>query len=120
MVKKLPANAGSIRAKGLSPGLGRSPGGGHGNPLQYSCLKNPHGQSLAAHSPEGHKESDTTETTACTHTCPRTGRALLRRNIGTSISVSLKEGDFALYSKKRNKEYQIHTLYTANLHYSIC
>ena len=29
---------------GLIPGLGRSPGGGHGNPLQYSCLENPHGQ----------------------------------------------------------------------------
>ena len=34
---------------GLIPGLGRSTGGGHGNPLQYSCLENPHGQrSLAA------------------------------------------------------------------------
>ena len=44
------------------PGLGRSPGGGHGNPLQYSCLENPHGQgSLAGYSPWGHKESDTTE-----------------------------------------------------------
>ena len=104
MVKKLPASAGSIRAKGLSPGSGRSPGGGHGNPLQYSCLKNPHGQrSLAGYSPQGRKESGTAEATACTHTCPRTGRALLRRNIGTSISDSLKEGDFALYSKKRNK-----------------
>ena len=29
---------------GLIPGLGRSPGGGHGNPLQYSCLESPHGQ----------------------------------------------------------------------------
>ena len=29
---------------GSIPGLGRSPGGGHGNPLQYSCLENPHGQ----------------------------------------------------------------------------
>ena len=39
-----------------------SPGGGHGNPLQYSCLENPHGQRcLAAYSPWGHKESDTTE-----------------------------------------------------------
>jgi len=28
------------------PGLGRSPGGGHGNPLQYSCLENPHGQRI--------------------------------------------------------------------------
>ena len=43
-------------------GLGRSPGGGHGNPLQYSCQENPHGQrSLAGYSPWGHKESDTTE-----------------------------------------------------------
>ena len=44
------------------PELGRSPGGGHGHPLQYSCLKNPHGQkSVAAYSPWGHKESDMTE-----------------------------------------------------------
>ena len=41
MVKNLPANAGDIRDVGLIPGLGRSPGGGHGNPLQYSCLENP-------------------------------------------------------------------------------
>ena len=44
------------------PGLGRSPGGGHGNPLQYSSLENPHGQrSLAGYSPWGHKLLDTTE-----------------------------------------------------------
>ena len=44
------------------PGLGRSPGGGHGNPHQYSCLENPHGQrSLAGYSPWGGKELDTTE-----------------------------------------------------------
>ena len=43
-------------------GLGRSPGGGHGNPLQYSCLENSHGQrSLAGYRPWGHKVSDTTE-----------------------------------------------------------
>ena len=41
MVKNLPANAGDIRDAGLIPGLGRSPGGGHGKPLQYSCLRNP-------------------------------------------------------------------------------
>ena len=47
---------------GLISGLGRSPGGGNGNPLQYSCLENPHGQvSLASYSPWGHKDSDTTE-----------------------------------------------------------
>ena len=38
MVKNLPANAGD---KGLIPGLGRSPEGGNGNPLQYSCQDNP-------------------------------------------------------------------------------
>ena len=44
---------------GSIPGSGRSHGGGHGNPLQYSCLENPHGQrSLVGHSPWGHKESD--------------------------------------------------------------
>ena len=55
-------STGNVRDLGLIPGLGRSPRGGHGNPLQYSCLENPHGQrSLADHSPWGHKESDTTE-----------------------------------------------------------
>jgi len=41
VVKNLPASAGDIRDAGSIPGLGRSPGGGHGNPLQYSCLQNP-------------------------------------------------------------------------------
>ena len=44
---------------GSTPGLGRSPGGGLGNPLQYPCLENPHGQrSLVGYSPWGRKESD--------------------------------------------------------------
>ena len=37
VVKNPPVNAGVIRDMGLIPGLGRSPGEGHGNPLQYSC-----------------------------------------------------------------------------------
>ena len=41
VVKNPPANAGDVRDRGSIPGLGRSPGGGHGNPLQYSCLENP-------------------------------------------------------------------------------
>ena len=41
MVKNPPANAGDAEDKGLIPGSGRSPGGGHDNPLQYPCLKNP-------------------------------------------------------------------------------
>ena len=47
---------------GSVPGLGRFPGGGHGDPHQFTCLENPHGQrSLAGYSAWGHKESDTTE-----------------------------------------------------------
>ena len=83
VVKNLPANAGNtslilgpdfpggsegkestcnVGDLGSIPGLGRSPGGGYGNPLQYSCLENPHGQrSLVGCSPWGHKESDTTK-----------------------------------------------------------
>ena len=40
VVKNLPDNAGDIRVVGSIPGLGRCPGGGHGNPLPYSCLEN--------------------------------------------------------------------------------
>ena len=40
-VKYLPAKAGDIREVDLIPKFGRSPGGGHGNPLQYSCPENP-------------------------------------------------------------------------------
>ena len=57
--KESACNAGDL---GSIPGLGRSPGGGHGNPLQYSGLENPHGQrSLVGYSPWDHKESDMTE-----------------------------------------------------------
>ena len=48
---------------GFNPWLGRSLGGDHGNPLQYSCLENPIQTSLAGYSPYGPKESETTEAT---------------------------------------------------------
>ena len=57
--KESACNVGDL---GSIPGLGRFPGGGHGNPLQYSCLENPHGQRrLVGYSPWGCKESDVTE-----------------------------------------------------------
>ena len=61
-VKNPPANAGDVREVGSIPGSGRSPGGGHGNPLQYSCLENLLGQrSLAGYNPWGHKELEMTK-----------------------------------------------------------
>ena len=64
VVQNLPANAGDVRDANQIPGSGRSAGGGHGNPLQYCCLENPHGQrSLVGYSPQGRKESDMTEVT---------------------------------------------------------
>ena len=65
LIKKTICNAGDL---GSIPGLGGSPGGGHGNPFQYPCLENPHGQrSLVGYSPGGLKESDTTEWLSTAH-----------------------------------------------------
>ena len=63
--KESACNVGDL---GSIPELGRDTGGGHGNPLQYSCLENPYEQrSLAGYSPWGHKESDTTEQLSTAH-----------------------------------------------------
>ena len=63
-VKNPPANAGDMKDAGSIPGLGRSPGGGHGNPLQYSYLENPMEEEPGmGYSPQSHIESDTTEVT---------------------------------------------------------
>ena len=63
--KESPHHVGNL---GLIPGLQRSPRGGHGNPLQYSCLENHHGQTrLTGNSPRGCKESDTTEQLSTAH-----------------------------------------------------
>ena len=69
MVKNLPANAGDERDVGLIPGSGRSPGGGHSNPLQYSCLENP--MDRGAWRPTVHSltESGTPEVTGHARTC---------------------------------------------------
>ena len=84
--RKEPAcNGGDL---GSIPGSGRYPGKGHGNPLQYSYLENPHGQkSLAGYSPWGCKESDTTER----HTMwngPLSDKTLPRRYIPLGANLS--------------------------------
>ena len=64
VVKDLPVTEGDVGDEGSIPRLGRSPGGGRGNPHQYSCLKNPWDRRpwwATVHG--GHRESDTTEVT---------------------------------------------------------
>ena len=63
VVKNLPANAGDIRDVGSVPGSGRSPGGGHGNPLQYSYLDKPRGRGAWRAIVHKVAESDSTEMT---------------------------------------------------------
>ena len=63
MVKNLPANSGDIRDMGLILLLGRSSGGGHGNPLQYSCLQNPMNKGAWRATVHGFAELDMTEAT---------------------------------------------------------
>ena len=64
MVKNPPARAGVMKEAGSVPGLERSSGGEHGNPLQYSCLDNPmEHRNLVGYGPWGHKELDMTEAT---------------------------------------------------------
>ena len=75
MIKNMSVNAGDIGDEGSIPGLGRFPGGGRGNPLQYSCLENRMDRevwqatvcgverSLAGHHLWGRKESDISEVT---------------------------------------------------------
>ena len=63
VVKNLPVKAGDIRDAGLIPGLDRSPGGGHGNPFQYSRLENPMDRGAWWVTVCGVAESDMTEAT---------------------------------------------------------
>ena len=68
VVENRPANARDLTIVGLIPGLGRSPGGEHENPLYYSCLENPIDRGAGGLQSVGRTESDTTE--AIKHALP--------------------------------------------------
>ena len=63
LVRNPPATAGDTRGTGSIPGLGRSPGEGNGNPIQYSCLENPMGGGAQLATVHGVAESNMTGTT---------------------------------------------------------
>ena len=63
VVKNLPASAGDVRDAGSIPGSGRSPGGGNGTPLRYSCLENPRDRGAWGATVHRVTESDVTEAT---------------------------------------------------------
>ena len=88
-VKNLPANAGDVRNMGLIPRLGRSPGGRHGNPLQYPCLKIPWTDEPGSLQSIGSKESDEWSDLACTHICIHGNSWLSVHNNNPNILASL-------------------------------
>ena len=93
--KESDCNAGDLSDTGSIPGCERSPGGGLGNPLQYSCLENPHEQrNLEGYGPWDHKESDTTEQ--------------LSKRLSTDLRKSIPPSGYALSgdvpSKRHRKE----------------
>ena len=90
--KNLPAKAGKARDSGSIPGMGRSPGEGNGNPLQYSCLENSmDGGAMVGYSPWDRKESDTTEHNARSRAHTHTGKKDPEDIMLSEISWSQKD-----------------------------
>ena len=87
----------NVRDLGSITGLGKSPRGGWGNPLQYSCLENPHGQrSLVGYSARGHKHLDTTEWLSTYNNFTNS-----TRDIARSESSDLSNLLLGMYYKKK-------------------
>ena len=87
VVENLPANTGDT---GSVPGLGRSPGGGNGNPLQYSCLENPMGRGAWQATVHGISESNTTDH-VCKNTCAKATEGREGQTIPPSRSLWPKD-----------------------------
>ena len=81
MVKNSPAHVGDARSVGTIPGSERSPGGGNGNPLRYSCLETPMGRGAWRAAVHGVAESATTESTCRQHRVSCRYRLISRVNM---------------------------------------
>ena len=94
VVKNPPASAGDTGDAGSIPGWGRSPGEGNGNPLQYSCLRNPMDRGVWRATVHGvTKESGTTEQlSACTYTHTHTHT----HSLSLSLSIVAKQSEYFL------------------------
>jgi len=103
VVKNLPANAGDIRDSGSIPESGRSPGGGHGNPLQYSCLENPMGRGAWWATLHGVTKSRTRLKRLSTHGC---------------LGIIRKLGRFFTFFNKQFLEF--HLIGKSDWYQSIC
>ena len=82
MVKNPPANAGDTRDEGSIPGLGRFPRGGHGNPLQYSCLENSMDRGATVHG----VTKGLTQLSACAHTHTHRFRTEVTEIVGQMLN----------------------------------
>ena len=86
MVKNPLANAGDIRDTGSIPGSRRSSGGGHGSPLQHSCLESPRDRGAWRATVHGAAELDTTEVAEHTAPAPKMGEFRLdERLVGNRV-----------------------------------
>ena len=92
VVNNPPANAGDVRDMGSIPGLGRSRGGGHGNPLQYSWLENPMDRGAWRATVHGVAKSQTWLKRLSMHTCLTTRQRLLEVTSTLPLRVSPARG----------------------------
>ena len=106
MVKDLPANTGDAGGVGSIPGSEGSSGGEHGNPLQYSCLENPHRQrSLLGYSPRGLKELDKTKrlnTAHKTRTIIPSPNHTRIKGLQIILSIDTLNSTYGLVNNKKN------------------
>ena len=88
VVKNLPANAGDVKDAGSIPGSERSPGEGHGNPLQYSCLENPMEEKPGMLQATGLKKIR--QDWACTHTHTHTQSPYMKKEMKKHEDIGAK------------------------------